>query len=117
MFHNFRLWLAASTFLALSAVAFYYMRIGPATTSAGGYLERILQPAPFIFPGSKIVLRRDYTGLSQIDAGLSFLVAAFTPGASGLNKASQLQQIHFLYSFTTVISTWSVESEIGRAHV
>jgi hypothetical protein len=109
-FQASRTWLTTTVFLSMSAVATYYMRIGPASSASGDYFAQILEPEPFMFPDSGVLLRRTYTGIDAIDTFLSFLVAAFLPGASGENKAFQLQQIHFLFSFLPVIAVWSVEA-------
>lgn len=63
-----------------------------------------------VFPGSDVRLRTVYTGISTIDYGLRFLVAAFLPGAAGWDKNSQIQQIYFLLSFFPIIALWSVEA-------
>ncbi|KAK5162735.1 uncharacterized protein LTR77_011218 [Saxophila tyrrhenica] len=99
-----------ATFVGLAVLATYYMRLSPPSNAAGGFFALITEPKPFVFPETDIVLRRTYTGLGPVDMFLSFLVAAFLPGAAGIDRAFQLQQIHFLFSFLPVITVWSVEA-------
>ncbi len=106
-----RQWLATTLFLVMSAIAAYYMHGShPATRTVGTSLAKLSESTTFVFPDSTIELRRTYTGLAPVDAGLSFLVAAFMTGVRGLNDAFRLQQIHFLFSFLPVLTVWSVES-------
>lgn len=107
--------MASAVLLALSATATYYMRLNhSAGLAVGEHFTTLAQTENFIFPDSEIVLRRSYTGIAAVDTGLSFLVAAFLPGASGLNKAFQLQQAHFLFSFMPVLAILSVEASRER---
>lgn len=109
-----RTWLASLLLLGLAAAATYYMRLGPAATAVGADFEKIMTNEHFVFPNSDIVLRRSYTGIDVLDQGLTFLVAAFLPGAAGINRAFQIQQIYFLFSFAPILGVWSIEAARGR---
>lgn len=105
-----RQWLMCSIFLGFSLVAAYYMRFSSPAEAVGSVMEDVLRPEPFIFPEKAIELRRDYCGIKAIDFPLSFLVAAFLPGADGWNKPFQLQQAYFLFSFFPVLAVFNVEA-------
>lgn len=114
MFPASRQWLASLTLIVLAGAATYYMRLGPASTAAGTYFEQVINNDHFVFANSDIALRQTYTGIVALDKGLSVLVAAFLPGAAGLNKASQFQQVYFLLLVAPLIGSWSVEAARGR---
>ena len=107
-----RFFYVAYSLLALGAA--YFMRISPTSLHSGTYFEDISKGGDWYFPGTKVSLRRDYTGVASIDTGLAFLVAAFTPASSGWTPVMRLQLLYFLLNFTAVIATWAVESERTR---
>jgi hypothetical protein len=100
----------ATLFLFASAVAHYYMHMGPAAIAATDSFTIVAEAKEFYFPDNSFLLRRNYTGVHAIDMGLSFLVAAFLPGAAGWDRNFQLLQAYFLFSFFSLIAVWSVEA-------
>ena len=104
--------LFGSIYALISAVAFYYMRLGPTGQLTGKYLEPLMANAisGFTYPGRKEVIRQVYTGIHAVDGLLSMLVSAFLAGPAGWSRHIQLQQINFLLSWTSVLVVWSVES-------
>jgi hypothetical protein len=99
-------------YLCLSAVALYYMRLGPVSKSTGVHLETLIAGTAvnFTYPGRNLAIRQHYTGVKGIDGFLSVLVTAFLAGPMGFKKHIQLQQMNFLASWTAVLVVWSVES-------
>ncbi len=96
------------TYAALSAVAVYYMRIVPDSFHVSEQMMKIVDSGRFT--QNSVLLRKQYTGISSFDYGLSFLVVAFMPAAAEFDKGSCLQIVHFLFSFFPVVSVWAVES-------
>jgi len=100
------------TYAILSAVAFYYMRLGPASKITANHIEPLINGiAPsFRYPGRTEVIRQYYTGIKPVDGLLSVLVTAFLSGSAGWRFDIQVQQINFLTSWTSVLVVWSLES-------
>ena len=96
------------TYLSLSAIAVYYMRIVPDSFNVSDQMVKIIESGRFTQTGMS--LRREYTGIPSLDYGLSFLVVAFTPFAAGFDQGAYWQALHFLLSFGPVVSIWAVES-------
>lgn len=103
-------------FLAISGAGLYYMRLGPASSAAGKYFEAVMEPGEYRWPEADHVLRRSYTGVEAVDAGLAFLVAAFFPGVrgAGMNGAFEQQQPYFLMQFGSTLAAISVEAGRDR---
>ena len=95
-------------YLALSAIAVYYMRIVPDSFNVSDQMMQIIDSGKFTQTGMR--LRREYTGISSLDYGLSFLVVAFTPAAASFDEGAYWQALHFLVSFYPVVSIWAIES-------
>lgn len=57
-----------------------------------------------------VPIKKDFTGLTYLDEGLSFLVTAFLAGAASWNEAAYWQQFHFLLQFTTFVAISTVEA-------
>jgi len=100
---------AAATFIALSLLATYEMRITPSAPGWGEKLVDIVGTKGFS-ERPELLLRSRYTGIASVDYGLQFLVAAFLPGAAGFVKDFQVLQAYFLVSFFSIISIYSVEA-------
>ena len=101
--------LATAIFIALSALAAYEMRYTPA---APGWSENFNKIVDAMHYPEKpdLTIRSQYTGITSLDYGLQFLVAAFLPGAAGFFPEMQLLQAYFLLSFFAIISIYSVEA-------
>lgn len=106
-------------FLALSGAAAYYMRFGEASQAAGKYFEAVMEPGDYKWPEAEIILRRQYTGISALDFGLSFLVSAFFPGVrgAGMNASFEQQQPYFLMAFGPILAVMSVEAGRTRNYL
>lgn len=100
--------LTALFLLSLSVLALKEMRLGTAAFATHAPIEAVVNSLQFPDNGHRLNSR--FTGISSIDFGLRYLVAAFLPGVAGWDKGFQLQQIYFLISFFTIISIWSVEA-------
>ncbi|ETN46470.1 uncharacterized protein HMPREF1541_00655 [Cyphellophora europaea CBS 101466] len=107
-------WSLTIVYCGLSAVALYYIRLGPTSTAVGKHFEKIYEGAEKPFPGRDTVLRRHYTGIKACDEFASMLVAAFLNGPAGWVEGIRLQQAYFLLSFTAVLAAMSVESARKR---
>lgn len=101
-------------FLAASAFALRHMVFGPAAVAANDDFAVIAQNEDYHFSANGVKLRRGYTGIRALDSGLSFLVAAFLPGAAGWDRNFQLLQAYFLFSFFSVLAIWSIEAARTR---
>lgn len=114
-----RTWISIPIALAISGVAVYYMRLGPAAQAAGLNFEQVMAPGEFKFPGTVSTLRRTYTGFAPLDMGLSFLVAAFYPGVrgAGMSAAFEQQQPYFLMQFGAVLAAMAVEAGRDRNYL
>lgn len=107
-----RRWLvntAYITFSVLSAIALYEMRIKPGSYGFDTRFEAIVKARAFS-EAPNLIIRENYTGISSIDYGLSFLVAAFLPGVAGFSREFQVQQIYFLFSFFPLITIYNIEA-------
>jgi hypothetical protein len=99
------------TYVALSATAFYYMRLGPAGLTVGKHIEPLTQGvSSFRYPGRDTIIRQHYTGWKPLDGFLSILVTAFLAGPAGWRRDIQVQQINFLTSFLSLLVIMSFES-------
>lgn len=107
-------WTLTLLYAGMSAVAVYYLRLGPTSKAADKHFEGVMTGGEWRWPNTDTVLRRHYTGIAPLDFGLSFLVAAFFYGTAGWVKGIQLQQGYFLLQFFPVIVIWSVESFRAR---
>lgn len=107
-------WALTLLYAGMSAVAVYYLRLGPTPKAADKHFEGVMAGGDWRWADHDTVLRRHYTGIAPLDFGLSFLVAAFFYGTAGWVKGIQLQQGYFLLQFFPVIVAWSVESFRAR---
>ncbi|KAH7386911.1 hypothetical protein DE146DRAFT_187079 [Phaeosphaeria sp. MPI-PUGE-AT-0046c] len=57
-----------------------------------------------------VPIKKNFTGLTYLDEGLSFLVTAFLSGSAGWNEAAYWQQFHFLLQFTTIVAITTLEA-------
>lgn len=112
-----RTWISIPVFLAISGVAIYY--IGPASLALGPHFEQLTEPGQYKWPGTDIILRREYTGFAPLDMGLAFLVAVFYPGMSGagMSAAFEQQQPYFLMQFGPVLAAMAVEAGRDRNYL
>lgn len=100
--------LVTVTFIALSVLAAYLIRVATLRNGVSDDLEKITETRRFL--DQDIALRSEYTGNALIDKGIGTLVAAFMAGPAGWDVGFQLQMAYFLVSFFSVISIWSIES-------
>lgn len=114
-----RTWISIPVLLAISAVAVYYMRLGPAAHATVPHFEQVMAPGDFRFPGTHTALRREYTGFAPLDMGLTFLVAAFYPGMrdADMSGAFEQQQPYFLMQFGPIIAAMAVEAGRDRNYL
>lgn len=105
---SFATLLTTGTFIALSAVAGYLIRLATVQSGVSDDIETITQTRRFL--DRDIALRSDYTGNALVDQGIGTLIAAFMGGPAGWDLGFQVQMAYFLVSFFSVISIWSVES-------
>jgi hypothetical protein len=94
-------------------IAGYYMRLSPAALSLTEEFGRLSQGGPWFIPGTKVAIRRDYTGIEAIDTVLTFYVAVFHP-ISTQSKGTRLQLAYFLFNFTSIWALLAVESIRAR---
>lgn len=107
-------WTLTLIYAGMSAVALYYLRLGPTCQAADKEMQEVMKGDDWRWHDHDTVLRRHYTGIAPLDFGLGFLVAAFFYGTAGWIKGIQLQQGYFLLTFFPVIVVWSVESFRAR---
>lgn len=104
-------WIWYLSYLILSSVGLYYLRLGTASKETGRYMEAIMtgrgEPR---YPRQDIDIRKHYTGITGLDAFLEVLVTAFLARRLGTHHFIQLQQSYFLVSWYSVLTVWSVES-------
>ncbi|KAH9210150.1 hypothetical protein DL95DRAFT_393691 [Leptodontidium sp. 2 PMI_412] len=99
---------ATAFFISLSLIAVKEMRLSDVAFRVGEPMTSVTTTLKF--QDNDQTLRTNYTGIASLDYGLSFLVAAFLPGAAGWDTNSQVQQIYFLVSLFSIISVLSVEA-------
>ncbi|KAH4127099.1 hypothetical protein HBH68_065640 [Parastagonospora nodorum] len=95
------------TFALLSAAGAWFMRVSLILYDAPKDFLEVVQAG--VYPNGTPI-KKDYTGLAPLDEGLSFLVAAFLPGAAGWNETFYWQQFHFLIQITGLIAIMNVEA-------
>ncbi|KAF2416274.1 hypothetical protein EJ08DRAFT_709293 [Tothia fuscella] len=83
------------------------MHIEPALEGVPINFEQILEKAGF---HDNVPLKTTYTGIRGVDAALSGLVVAFTSGTAGWEAEVRLQQINFLFNFSSIVCIWNVEA-------
>ncbi|RMZ73160.1 fad binding domain-containing [Pyrenophora seminiperda CCB06] len=93
----------------LSAIGLYCMRIGCVVHD---YPIDILEGAKMgILPNTNGVrMRKEYTGIKQVDEPLGFLVTAFLYGPTKWNEPFYWQQVHFLTQLAVIIAIMNVEA-------
>ncbi|KAL6415594.1 FAD binding domain-containing protein [Ilyonectria robusta] len=64
-------------------------------------------PGPSTFLSHE--LKKTFTGVTQVDAMLSFLVWAFSEATSGSNLNKRVQALYFLVNLIPIIYIWTVE--------
>lgn len=71
-------------------------------------MENIAKTARF--SEHDLPLRTTYTGITLLDNGLAFLVAAFMNGAAGWDRGFFVLLVYFLLSFFPIVAIWAIES-------
>lgn len=102
-------YLFALIFLSLSLLGLYMIRVVAIQSGVSEKMEYIGLHGKFV-EHDDMPLRTEYTGIAQLDKGLSFLVAAFMNGAAGWDQGFTLLLFYFLVSFFPVVAIWAVES-------
>lgn len=96
-----------TAFALISAAGAWFMRISAVINGVPTGFEDVI--AAGAHPNS-VPIKKDFTGLTYLDEGLSFLVTAFLAGAAGWNEVAYWQQFHFLLQFITFVVIMTVEA-------
>lgn len=99
--------LYTTLFAAIAVAGFYFVRIVNTLNGVPVHLQDRVELARH---EDGTPLRTTYTGISAIDAVLSWMVAAFAAGPFGFDDGVRLQQMHFLVTFFAVLCVWNVEA-------
>jgi hypothetical protein len=107
-------WAFILIYVGLSIAGVCCLQLSRATEIINVDLDNVFKGGVWYFPGTNVVLRRQYLGIGPLDFAASFLVAVFTHGAAGWTKGIKLQQGYFLLQFLPVIAVWAIESARKR---
>ncbi|RYP27654.1 hypothetical protein DL767_007584 [Monosporascus sp. MG133] len=99
--------LFALTFLAISGVSLWLIRLEP--TSEGAFAAYYAEVDARALPDGTPLETR-YTGIWAVDWMLTFMVAGFLPGVAGADGGVRLQQSYLLLQFVTVVGLLAVEA-------
>ena len=108
-----RTWSLITFYLTLTCLGIYGMRVMPVTQlGIDKYMDNVVITGKF---PNGVPLRNRYTGISAVDAGLTYFMVAFLDGSSGWDKDFKFQQSYFLISFYGILSIYEVEASRSRS--
>lgn len=100
---------AATSFVLLSATAFYTIQIYPSRYDFDVRFKSVVDNKNYP-EKPEIRIQERYTGIAGFDYGVRFLVTAFLPGVAGFSKEEFILSAYFLISFFPMIAIYSVEA-------